>query len=120
MSIRLQPALGRAPPRCPGPLIPSQDGPPQQQRLKQRGQPLLAIQDQPLSVLCSGRRGAFDGSLLEPQGVAARAKQHHGADWIRQGDAGQQRSDVGVVPDPASLEVGQLGLAMLGFMQELG
>ena len=69
-----------------------------------------------LSVL----RRAFDYARFKLHTLATSLQQHDRADWKRLRDTGDERPNVAVIPDPAPLEVGELNLALVNLIQQLG
>ena len=76
----------------------------QRQRLGERGQSLLAVQNQLLRLLILRDLSfqTLNRSRLKPH-LTTSFQQHDGANWKRSGNADQQVPNMIVVPDPAAL-----------------
>ena len=89
------------------------------QGLKQRRQPLLAVEQQQLGRRCGRQRHAFEQSRLEVDVGIAGDERHDRADRIGVRNRNQQTADVVVVPHPAALEVRELQFSARCPIQQL-
>src|SRR5690606_21402426 len=78
------------------------------QRQVHGGQALLTVEHQGLGGRC--RLQAYAGEQTRLEWYAARFKKHHGANRIGQRKASDQRANMVVIPDPATLEIGELDM----------
>ena len=89
------------------------------QRLKQRRQPLLAVEQEHLGSRGGRQHHALEQSRLEVNVGIAGDERHDSADRVGQRNRHQQTPDVVVVPHPAALKVRQLQLAPCGPIKQL-
>src|SRR6185295_4474654 len=98
---------------------PGLDRPPAPDRLVERRQPLLAVEDELVRPPGLRQLDALHRPRLKSGGIPTGLHQHHHADGERLRDARHQRSDVLVVPDPRPLEVGQLDGPLMDLLEQL-
>ena len=89
------------------------------QGLVERGQPLLAVEDERLRLCLQGLTSPCKRSRLEADVLTAGLEQHHGAYRKGYRDAREQALDVFVIPHPSTLEVGELQVTRAGAREQI-
>lgn len=89
------------------------------QRQVQRCHALLAVEEEERRFYLSVEFDAFDRSRQELDLGVSCLQRHHRTNRIVQRDRCEQAGDVLVVPDPTSLEIGQLESPRIGPVEHL-